>query len=740
MSSTSKAPVSRLPLPDSSRILTHNLTPDPLSPSVQGLVDTMKTRPTALRRSQATHDSSHFAYLSPLPLPFPYRIAPPPSDTPSRERALYIERVLSTQEALTEAPEVSTEAPNNGLKKYQSPEREVFPRELLSIAPSSLRDCFPHLDVGDAIKYMGPGQLSGEASPRESGTENEQAIRQELVDILSGNAVLMAIPNDDTSQENGYAPWSLRYSGHQFGSWAGQLGDGRAISILETPLPGDPSTTYELQLKGAGRTMFSRGADGLAVLRSSVREYLVAEAMHALGIPTTRSLSLISLPTLPVAREQQETAAIVCRVAESFIRIGNFQALNSSEPDVSFIFLGASGGSFAQQPPNYEALRLLGEWVTRKVLKLDIESGAPWAKKLVWECARRNALMCAGWQAYGFMHGVMNTDNISILGLTIDYGPYAFMDVFSHDHVCNHTDEIGRYSYKHQPTMIVYALRMLLRSLAPVIGAELESGKAVTEDCADVSKLKSWSAKAQEMSEELEQHVVETFSEEYWRLMRQRLGLRTEQTSDHPELFAPLLDLMEKHAMDFHITFRHLTTFRASWMEPMDSDATNDALEAFLRTLLQSNDDEATPGRDISIATRDWIEFLERYAARIYLDEELHAWKSSLATESRGDWERMREVETKKYNPRFVLRQWVLEEVIAALQSDAEAVNAGIRTVDSPSKARQMLNKILEMSTSPFEPWGEEGNSVTTDEEREERRLCGTGPKKMLGFQCSCSS
>lgn len=119
--------------------------------------------------------------------------------------------------------------------------------------------------------------------------------------------------------------------------------------------------------------------------------------MQALGIPTTRSLALISLPNLPVARESIETAAIVCRVAESFIRIGNFQAANSAMPDTSFMFMGG-GGAFAQQPPNYEALRILGEWVAFKVLKLDVKPGEPWGKELLWECARRNALMVAGWQ------------------------------------------------------------------------------------------------------------------------------------------------------------------------------------------------------------------------------------------------------------------------------------------------------------------------------------------------------
>lgn len=162
---------------------------------------------------------------------------------------------------------------------------------------------------------------------------------------------------------------------------------------MEVPHPESPSGLYELQLKGAGRTPFSRSADGLAVLRSSIREYLCAEAMHALGAPTTRSLALTYLPTLPVHREREERAAIVTRVAPSFIRIGSFQALN---PPEQMFFLG--GG---QQAADLDALRILGEYVSKKVLKLDVKEGDPWAEKLVMSTARSNALMVAQWQAYG---------------------------------------------------------------------------------------------------------------------------------------------------------------------------------------------------------------------------------------------------------------------------------------------------------------------------------------------------
>lgn len=173
--------------------------------------------------------------------------------------------------------------------------------------------------------------------------------------------------------------------------------------------PDDPSLTYELQLKGAGRTPYSRSADGLAVVRSSIREFLCSEAMQALSIPTSRSLSLISLPDVPVYRERKESASVLTRMAPSFLRVGSFEALNGPQ---NIMFFG--GG---QQPPNYEALRILGEWVSKNVLKFELDDGEAWGKKLVLDVAERNAKMVAAWQAYGFMHGVLNTDKYVVAPL-----------------------------------------------------------------------------------------------------------------------------------------------------------------------------------------------------------------------------------------------------------------------------------------------------------------------------------
>lgn len=197
--------------------------------------------------------------------------------------------------------------------------------------------------------------------------------------------------------------------------------------------------------------------------------------MCALRIPTTRSLSLISLPKIPVHRERLETACVTSRVSPSFIRIGSFESHNGPEATVVYLFSPQT----RNKTSDWEGLRKLGEWVSRRVLHLETTDGGKWGLELVKECARRNARMVAGWQAYGFMvcslisiyksdlandltpmidstlqHGVMNTDNISIAGLTLDYGPYAFMDVYNVEHICNHTDEEGRYAFKASRDML----------------------------------------------------------------------------------------------------------------------------------------------------------------------------------------------------------------------------------------------------------------------------------------------
>ena len=246
------------------------------------------------------------------------------------------------------------------------------------------------------------------------------------------------------------------YSGHQFGVWAGQLGDGRAVLLGEiappiAPPKGQTTASYELQLKGAGLTPYSRMGDGRAVLRSSIREFLGSEAMHGLGIPTTRALSIMGSDQ-PVYREQVETAAVVARLAPSFIRFGHFEHF-----------------SFHNQ---HDQLKTLADYVIARYYPECLTNTAfnsnPYAN-LLQAVTARSAHMVAQWQSVGFCHGVMNTDNMSILGLTIDYGPFQFLDAFDPGHICNHSDNQGRYAFHKQPNVAYWNLFCLGQALMPLI-------------------------------------------------------------------------------------------------------------------------------------------------------------------------------------------------------------------------------------------------------------------------------
>ena len=228
--------------------------------------------------------------------------------------------------------------------------------------------------------------------------------------------------------EGGFSLSSV-YSGHQFGVWAGQLGDGRALLLGETRTGTEPGGSLELQLKGSGKTPYSRMGDGRAVLRSSIREFLCSEAMAGLGIPTSRALCVIG-SDLRVMREMPETTAVVTRLAPSFVRFGSFEHW------------------FYNDRP--EELKILADYVLGKNYP-DLKDSARPYHALLREVTRRTAELVAQWQTVGFMHGVLNTDNMSILGQTLDYGPFGFMEAYDPAHICNHTDQQGRYSYHMQP-------------------------------------------------------------------------------------------------------------------------------------------------------------------------------------------------------------------------------------------------------------------------------------------------
>ena len=320
--------------------------------------------------------------------------------------------------------------------------------------------------------------------------------QEDLVAAFTGNSLLP-----------GSKPLAAVYSGHQFGVWAGQLGDGRAILLGE--LDG-PTGRMELQLKGAGKTPYSRMGDGRAVLRSSIREFLCSEAMAALGIPTTRAL-VVTGSNQRVMRENIETAAVVTRMAPSFVRFGSFEHWHSRDkPD---------------------ELRVLADYVI-DTFYADLRAAANPYKDLLAEVTRRTARMVAHWQAVGFMHGVMNTDNMSILGLTLDYGPFGFMEAFDVNHICNHTDQGGRYSYANQVAIGHWNCYALGNALLSLIGSVDEAQEAL-----DVY-MPAFEAKMDE-------------------LLHAKLGLATVAEGDR-DLFDGLFTIMQAGHVDFTQLFRRL--------------------------------------------------------------------------------------------------------------------------------------------------------------------------------------
>jgi uncharacterized protein YdiU (UPF0061 family) len=328
---------------------------------------------------------------------------------------------------------------------------------------------------------------------------------EEFIQVFSGNQI-----------GQGSKPLAAVYSGHQFGVWAGQLGDGRAILLgdvetnVETNIETNKAQRLELQLKGSGMTPYSRMGDGRAVLRSSIREYLCSEAMHGLGIPTSRALCLIGSNQY-VMREQPETIAVVTRVAESFIRFGSFEHwyYNSQADQLNQLadFVIAHYYPHLQTAENpYQALL---KTVTEKTAEL-----------------------VAHWQAVGFMHGVLNTDNMSILGLTLDYGPYGFMEAFDPEHICNHSDNQGRYSYQMQPRIGQWNCHALAQALLPLIG--------------DV-----------ESTQEALSSYTPHFEKTYHQLLMKKFGLIQNQADDE-SLFASFFDIMQSSHADFTLSFRNL--------------------------------------------------------------------------------------------------------------------------------------------------------------------------------------
>ena len=456
---------------------------------------------------------------------------------------------------------------------------------------------FPGDQSGSTKPRQTPGVLYSAtrptpvASPKLIAWSNElaatlgiAAAEEQDVAILGGNLT--------TESMQSYAAC---YAGHQFGNWAGQLGDGRAITLGEWETPAGES--WELQLKGAGPTAYSRRADGRAVLRSSVREYLMSEAMHHLGVPTTRALSLVSTGDKVVrdmfynGNPQYEPGAIVARMAPSFIRFGSFEMLAARQ--------------------ELEQLKTLTDWTIDKYYPhLTGEN-----RILDWmaEIVSRTATMIVEWMRVGFVHGVMNTDNMSILGLTIDYGPYGFVDNYDPEFTPNTTDLPGRrYAFGKQASVAYWNLGRLANAIAPLI-TDTEKLVAIIEGYEDI------------------------FWSKYSLMMAQKLGLDELLPEDHV-LLQELEKMLISIQPDMTIFYQLLITLPPTLESPED-------VETFFKPALYN---ELTPAE-----RRGLQQFISLYLAR-------------LATNTID--EAQRTAQMKAANPRFILRNYLLHLAITDLE------------------------------------------------------------------------
>lgn len=412
--------------------------------------------------------------------------------------------------------------------------------------------------------------------------------------LLSGNLVLPEMH-----------PYAARYGGHQFGHWAGQLGDGRAITLGEVITR---VGRMEFQLKGAGPTPYSRRADGRAVLRSSVREFLCSEAMHFLGAPTTRALSLVTTGDEVVrdlfydGNPRAEPGAIVCRVSPSFLRFGNFEILTSAG--------------------EYSLLKDLADFIIEDHYPEISRSNPDAYGLLLDEVARRTARLMVEWMRVGFVHGVMNTDNMSILGLTIDYGPYGWLEPYDPEWTPNTTDATGRrYSFGNQPGIGQWNLARLCEALHPLIKDENRLQLALT-------------------------HYRDTFETAYAEMMSAKLGIATIKTDEDRQLIEDLFSLLKMSEADYTLFFRAIS-------KPLATS------EEFLEQIAPT--------------------FYSAGALAPELQRKWKAWGELYLSHARAV-DRMKSV-----NPKYVLRNYLAQNaILAAEKGDLSGIERLLRVLATP--------------------------------------------------------
>ncbi|KAG0351747.1 hypothetical protein BG005_008760 [Podila minutissima] len=599
---------------------------------------------------------------------------------------------------------------------------------------------------------------------------------QHLVKVLSGGgrSLKTVLEDEKKLKDAGESPrlsqpWAHCYGGHQFGYYAGQLGDGRAITLFETISP-STGGSWELQLKGAGKTPYSRFADGYAVLRSSIREYLCAEAVHALGVASSRSLAILSTETMVVREEGGEPGSIVCRAAPSWIRFGSFEIffyrkdrknlrqlaeyvvdevyrMEKDDPKVMAQF----SEEFRKEEREAEAKLAKAKVNGNEQNSASTEKSSKDSKdkeddntptrpmyhnrfaKMFAEVARRTALMVSGWQAIGFCHGVMNTDNMSILGLTIDYGPYAFLDKYDPTWICNHSDTEGRYSFQQQPGICLWNLGRLALTLENLIGAQeqVDDLEWLSQQEADPTLEKKLKGNATDIIVEImNKSFRDVFLKDYRERMNVKMGLGGAdelQDDDLTEIVVPALAWMDDHEVDFHQFYRELAEYKVQTAESVTDNA--DQVESFVKKLVptpvwQSRGD---------VAIEECKGWLRPYHIRV------------LRSKYQQD-DANRRAQMNKINPVFVFRNWVAQKVIERVTDSVMKTRAGSQ---EPDADKDLLDRVLWMCRHPY---GEDIQEVAPkvgdacEVKRNDAGLeaygdfVGPVPEWGQGIQCSCSS
>ncbi len=389
----------------------------------------------------------------------------------------------------------------------------------------------------------------------------DQSDVPEFIQYFSGNGL---IPGSD--------PLAMYYTGHQFGVYNPDIGDGRAILLGE--VRNSKGEIWDLHLKGSGRTKFSRVFDGRAVLRSCIREYLCSEAMHALAIPTTRALCIIGSDE-KVERETTEMGAMMVRMAPTHVRFGSFEAFH-----------------YTERPDN---VKLLADYVIKYHFPEFIESDDRYALFFL-EVVKRTAELMARWQSVGFTHGVMNTDNMSITGLTIDYGPYGFMENYDPEYVPNHSDNFGRYSYQNQPAIALWNLNKLALSITSI----LPQPKDISDEFRDI------------------------YSRTYVDIMRKKLGLKEAHTEDI-ELIKGMINILSTQRVDYTIFFRRLSDIGSQDLFSMfkEKSEIQNWMVLYKKRLQAENSNDAERKKDMDRINPKFIlrNYLAESAIRKAVDE-----------------------------------------------------------------------------------------------------------------------